>query len=276
MKPAARPNYTLDDLLYLMTRLRKPETGCPWDIKQNFQSITASTVEEAYEVVDAIERNDLEHLKEELGDLMFQVVFYSQMAREEQRWSFADVVHELTAKLIRRHPHVFPDGSLQSERDVGAELNEADINGNWEAIKQVERDQKGKAKLLDDVPLALPALQRAEKLQKRAAKIGFDWESSDDVLVKLTEEVTELREACHNTSPESEQIAEELGDVLFTCVNLARHGKFDSEQLLRKANQKFEKRFAFVENAILQSGTTLEDASAEQMDELWNKAKAFS
>lgn len=276
MKPEARALYTLDDLLYLMVRLRKPETGCPWDIKQNFLSITPSTIEEAYEVVDAIERDDLEHLKEELGDLLFQVVFYSQLAREEQRWSFADVVHELTAKLLRRHPHVFPDGSLQSERKVGSELSEADVKGNWEVIKQSERNKKGKEKLLDDVPLALPALRRAEKLQKRAAKVGFDWETREGVLAKLTEEVVELQEACLNASPESDNIAEELGDVLFTCVNLARHCKLDSEQLLRTANQKFEKRFAIVEDCILQSGSTLEDASAEQMDEFWNKAKRLS
>jgi len=261
-----------------MKRLRDPKTGCPWDIQQNYMSITPSTLEEAYEVVDAIERGDFDHLREELGDLLFQVVFYSEMASEENRWAFDDVVHTLTDKLIRRHPHVFPDGRLNSERSCDRRITDEDIKGNWESIKQAERESKGKKRLLDDIPQALPALRRAEKIQKRAAKVGFDWSSTDKVLDKLNEEVGELNDAMKlssqlNQSVGHQSVEEELGDVLFTCVNLARHLKLDAEQLLRTSNRKFEKRFGYIEDRIIDSGKEVNQASLAEMDELWNQAK---
>ncbi|WP_045860493.1 nucleoside triphosphate pyrophosphohydrolase [Teredinibacter purpureus] len=272
MNTPSPPRFSMEDLLYLMERLRDPETGCPWDIKQNYRSITPSTIEEAYEVVDAIEQNDLDHLKEELGDLLFQVVFYGQLAQEESRWSFNDVVHTLTAKLIRRHPHVFPEGTLESQRAASETVSEASIKASWEAIKQRERSVKGKQKALDDVPRALPALKRAEKLQKRAAKVGFDWSNIAGVFEKLQEEVAELHVAIQDES--AVHIAEELGDLLFSCVNLARHNKLDAEQLVRQANQKFERRFNFIEAALEQAGSSLEEASVEQMDLFWDQSKA--
>lgn len=278
-----RQHYSLDDLLYLMKRLRDPQTGCPWDVKQNYLSITPSTLEEAYEVVDAIEKNDIDHLREELGDLLFQVIFYSRLAEEENRWTFVDIVDTLTAKLIRRHPHVFPGGNLRSIRDASKPITETDIKGNWEAIKQKERAGKGKKGLLDDIPQALPALRRAEKLQKRTSKVGFDWPSTEGVLEKLNEEVKELNSAMNyqlsgtathtSTDENNGRVAEELGDVLFSCVNLARHLKLDSEQLLRAANRKFEKRFTYVEQQINAAGRNIHDSTLQEMDLLWEQSK---
>ncbi|WP_313556044.1 nucleoside triphosphate pyrophosphohydrolase [Teredinibacter franksiae] len=273
MKTSTRRQYLVEDLLYLMARLRNPDDGCPWDIKQDYLSITPSTIEEAYEVVDAIEQKDYDHLKEELGDLLFQVVFYGQLAKEENRWQFSDVVHELTAKLIRRHPHVFPDGTLQSRREAGQLLTEGDIKASWENIKQQERGEKGKERLLDDVPRALPALKRAEKLQKRAAKVGFDWAASIEVVSKLEEEIAELKSVLNAREVQANEAAEELGDVLFSCVNLARHLKVDSEQVLRGANLKFEQRFNYIETELVARGQTLENATLADMDALWGQAK---
>ncbi|SMF35980.1 ATP diphosphatase [Alteromonadaceae bacterium Bs31] len=273
MKPSSREKYTIDDLIYLMARLRDPLTGCPWDLKQDYRSITPSTIEEAYEVVDAIEQNDLEHLKEELGDFLFQVIFYAQLASEEQRWDFHDIVHLITAKLIRRHPHVFPSGSLQSRRSENEQVTDESIKASWEAIKQGERNTKGKARALDDVPSALPALQRAQKLQKRAAQVGFDWSEPKQVLQKLKEEIAELEQEIDQQPASLDHIQEELGDVLFSCVNLARHFKWDSEQVLRQANKKFETRFNFIETALEQKGIALAEANQGQMEELWKRAK---
>ncbi len=277
MKPDCREKYIIDDLIYLMSRLRDPETGCPWDLKQDYRSITPSTIEEAYEVVDAIEQNDLGHLKEELGDLLFQVIFYAQLADEEQRWNFHDIVHELTAKLIRRHPHVFPDGSLQSRRLESDDVSDQSIKASWEAIKQQERNTKGKARTLDDVPTALPAIQRAQKLQKRAAQVDFDWQDASGVLSKLKEEVAELEREVSDISQNSDtrrnSVADELGDVMFSCVNLARHFKLDAEEVLRQANKKFETRFNYVEASLQQEGLTAAEASLEQMEKLWQEAK---
>ncbi len=262
--------YTLEDLIYLMERLRHPETGCPWDIKQNYRSITPSTIEEAYEVVDAIEHEDYEHLKEELGDFLFHAVFYTQLAKEEQRFDIHDVIHELTAKLVRRHPHVFPDGSLQSQRDSKPnELEEKAIKASWEKIKQEEREAKGNRGLLDDVPTALPAIVRAAKLQKRASKIGFDWDRASAVMEKVDEELDELKEAMAQGN--AEDIENELGDLLFSCVNLARHLSIEPETCLRKANQKFESRFRSMEKQMAVHGKTA--FSAAELELLWQSAK---
>ena len=288
--------YDVKDLLFLMSRLREPDFGCPWDLKQNYKSITPSTIEEAYEVVDAIDRGDFANLREELGDLLFQVVFYGQLAKEEERFTFDDIVSDLTAKLVRRHPHVFPDGSLESRRESNpdgsaAELDDDKIKASWEKIKKEERAQKGAPGVLDDVPVTLTALSRAAKLQKRAANVGFDWPSVKPVIDKLEEEITELKcelnqaysehslneHAADNQSIEEsvtkEKIAEEMGDVLFSCVNLARHLKVDAEQALRLANMKFERRFRYIEDSLNSKGIAWSDADSELMEAYWSEAK---
>ena len=264
--------YNIDDLLYLMARLREPETGCPWDLAQSYASIAPSTLEEAYEVVDTIERGDYDHLREELGDLLFQVIFYSQLAREEDRFNFEGVVDGLVTKLVRRHPHVFPDGDL-SQRCPRSERDSEAIKGRWEAIKQQERADKGVTGSLDDVPLNLPALSRAAKLQKRASGQGFDWPDSAGPLAKVREELTELEQTLEPGKPDPEVQAlraEELGDLLFSVVNLARHLSLDPETALRGANRKFEQRFRWVEQAA--SGE-LAGQSPENLDVLWRQAK---
>lgn len=262
--------YTLDDLLFLMARLRDPLQGCPWDIKQTYETIAPSTLEEAYEVVDAIDRKDYPHLKEELGDLLFQAIFYSQLATEERLFNFADVVDILVAKLIRRHPHVFPDGNLYSDPDAPV-LNEEAVKQNWETIKSEERKQKGKTGLLADVPVGLPAMMRALKLQKRAAQIGFDWPSVEGVREKMQEELAEFN--CAIEKGERAHIEAELGDILFTCVNLARHLKIDPEGALRSANNKFIRRFEYMEAIAGQRAINLQDASPTELDTWWNQAK---
>ena len=268
--------YNLDDLLYLMERLRKPITGCPWDLKQDYRSIAPSTLEEAYEVVDAIEKSDYTHLKEELGDLLFQVIFYAQLAAEEKRYNFSDILHTLTDKLIRRHPHVFPEGTLHSERLTGDDQEERQqekkIRDNWEKIKEQERREKGQQGLLSDVPLALTALNRAAKLQKRAARVGFDWTKTSDVIAKIREEVVELEEAIANK--DNVNIKEELGDVLFTCVNLSRHLKIDAEQSLRESNQKFERRIEWIDTELKNQQKTWQDCDEKVLDTMWNEAKS--
>lgn len=260
--------YSTDDLLYLMARLRDPQTGCPWDIKQNYASIAPSTLEEAYEVVDAIEKQDFVHLKEELGDLLFQVIFYSQIGKEENRFEFAGVVNDLVEKLVRRHPHVFPDGTLQSKIDNRHTLP-ADVKERWEAIKQQERNAKGAQGLLADVPLNLPALSRAAKLQKRAATVGFDWTDVQGPIAKVREELIEVEEAL--IADDSEAVEEELGDLFFAVVNISRYLKIDPELALRKANLKFETRFNYIETHL---DKPLSEATIEDMTVLWDKAKA--
>lgn len=269
MSEQRRP-YTLDDLLFLMERLRDPVHGCPWDLKQTYETIAPSTLEEAYEVVDAIERGDYLHLREELGDLLFQAIFYSQLAREQTLFSFADIVDTLVAKLIRRHPHVFPDGSLSSANSGGTQ-KEGEVKQNWEAIKSAERQQKGMTGILADIPRALPSLTRAAKLQKRAAQVGFDWPDVSGVMQKLEEEVGELQQAMEQQTPRA--IEAELGDVLFTCVNLARHLKVDPETALRKANEKFTARFDEMENGAERDGVTLAQLTPAELDKRWNDAK---
>lgn len=252
--------YGVADLLDVMARLRDPEAGCPWDIDQTFRSIVPSTVEEVYELVDAIEREDWDHVAEELGDVMFQVVFYAQLGKEQGRFDFNQVVHTLTEKLIRRHPHVF---ATQSEK-----ISQDDVKKQWEAIKQQERSQKQKLGVLDDIPRALPALTRAQKLTKRAASVGFDWPNISQVLAQLKSEIEELEEAI--ASGDQRHSAEELGDLLLCGANLARHLKVDAEQCLRESNAKFERRFGYIEK---NSPAPLGQNSLEAMDALWHEAK---
>ena len=270
----------MENLLYLMRRLRKPKTGCPWDIKQTFATITPYTLEEVYEVVDTIEREDYPHLKEELGDLLFQVVFYGQLAEEKSLFNFEDIVSSLVQKLVLRHPHVFPEGTLESEMEPsqrpGLENDqspdESRIKQKWEAIKKSERKKKGQNSILADVPTSLPALPRAQKIQKRAASHGFDWPSADGVLNKLDEESNELKAAISQDNQEN--IDEELGDLMFTLVNLCRHLNIDAETSLRKATRKFEQRFHHVENTVLSNGQNFSETPLEELDQLWNEAKA--
>ncbi len=266
--------YQLNDLLHLMARLRDPQHGCPWDLQQNYASIVPHTLEEAYEVADAIESGDFDHLPGELGDLLFQVVYYSQLAREEGRFEFATVVDGIVRKLVRRHPHVFPDGDLYGAPDM-ARLEEAAIRQRWEEIKAEERAEAAAApqqlSLLDDVPAALPALSRAAKLQKRAAHVGFDWPDALPVVDKVREELDEVLEAMSENDPRA--IAEEVGDLLFVAVNLARHLKVDPEAALRGANAKFERRFRFIEQRLRERGRPIEACSLDELDALWGEAK---
>lgn len=266
-------SYTLDDLLHLMARLRDPQHGCPWDLKQDYASIVPHTLEEAYEVADTIERGDFEHLQGELGDLLFQVVYYSQLAREEGRFAFDGVVDSITRKLVRRHPHVFPTGDLYAPLDTPS-LSEAQVKSRWEEIKAQERAEKSEPEqlsLLDDVPAALPALSRAAKLQKRAATVGFDWPDALPVLDKVREELDEVLQAM--ADGDDDALEDEIGDLLFATVNLARHLKHDPENALRRANRKFERRFRFIEQALRDSGRPIEDCTLEELDALWGEAK---
>lgn len=269
-----KPIYSLEDLLHLMNRLRDRQYGCPWDIKQTYATIVPHTLEEAYEVADAIERGDFEHLQGELGDLLFQVVYYSQLAREEGRFEFAGVVDSITRKLIRRHPHVFPTGDLYAPLDV-PRLNEEQVKLRWEEIKAEERAEKSaepqQLSLLDDVPATLPALSRSAKLQKRAGQVGFDWPDALPVLDKVREELDEVLEAMSENDPQA--VADEIGDLLFSVVNLARHLKVDPETALRGANAKFERRFRFIEQALRDTHRPMEDCTLEELDALWGEAK---
>ncbi|WLQ11505.1 nucleoside triphosphate pyrophosphohydrolase [Hahella aquimaris] len=274
--------YTLEDLLYLMRRLRDPKDGCPWDLKQDFASIVPFTIEETYEVADAIEQEDWPHLRDELGDLLFQAVFYSQLAQEKDLFQWPDIVDGVVRKLLRRHPHVFPDGTLESRLAPGEKISEEQIKANWERIKQQERKLKkpGEAQesaasssVLADIPNALPALQRAQKLQKRASLHGFDWPEINPVLDKIHEEIDELRHELAAPVLDQDKLEDELGDVLFCCVNLARFVKADPEAALRRANAKFVRRFNRIESLLQEQGKTLDDASLQEMDLLWDKAK---
>lgn len=262
--------YSIQDLLYLMERLRDPEYGCPWDLKQDFSSIVAHTLEEAYEVADTIERKDWTHLEDELGDLLFQVIFYSQLGKEQSLFEFNSIVNQLVAKLVRRHPHVFPDGQLNTPPGK-VSLSEVQINANWEKIKQQERAGKAKAAILDDVPKGLPALSRADKLQKRASQVGFDWNDPLLVLDKIEEEIAELREAIEQGN--QADILDEMGDVIFAQVNLARHLGVKAEIALRSTNQKFERRFNYVESCVESSGKDWDAHALDELDHFWDEAK---
>jgi ATP diphosphatase len=264
--------YTLADLLRVMQRLRDPETGCPWDLQQDFRSIVPSTLEECYELAQAIEHRDYPHVAEELGDVLFQVVFYAQLGREQSLFSFEEIVDTLVNKLVRRHPHVFAGGEIEGVVAAGQRSTEDAIKESWESIKQEERSAKSQRGILDDVPVALPALVRAQKLQKRAARVGFDWHASAAVLDKLDEESAELRHAL--AAGDKAQTEEELGDLLFTCVNLARHLGLDAESSLRHASAKFEQRFRVMESTVAAAGESLADKSAGELDALWERVKA--
>lgn len=263
--------YGYEDLKTLMARLRNPVDGCPWDIQQTYQTIVPHTLEEVYEVIDTIERNDINHLQEELGDLLFQIVFYAQIAKDESHFELDDVIHALVAKLIHRHPHVFPQGTLDS-RSQKSEIDGEGVKGQWEKIKQLEKQQKNRAtKLLDDIPKAMPGLLRAKKIQKRASSVGFDWPSSKGVLAKIREELDELEEAIE--SGVVNEMEAELGDVFFSLAHLTNHLKVDPELCVRKTNAKFEARFGFIEDQVNQSGRAWSDYSLDELEAYWQQAK---
>ncbi|MEQ9465513.1 MAG: nucleoside triphosphate pyrophosphohydrolase [Haliea sp.] len=264
-------HYTVNDLLRVMQRLRDPEGGCPWDLKQNFRSIVPSTLEECYELAEAIEHGDYPHVAEELGDVLFQVVFYARLGEEQGVFSFPEIVHTLVDKLLRRHPHVFANGKIEGIVDVSVDVVE--VKRSWEAIKREERAARAQGGVLDDVPVALPALPRAQKLQKRAALVGFDWADATAVLAKLDEERGELEEAMKSGTQSA--VADEMGDLLFTCVNLARQLGLDAEATLRQASAKFEQRFRAMEVSAAGAGKAdLASLTAAELDALWRSAKA--
>ena len=273
----------IERLLRIMSMLRDPDFGCPWDLEQSMESLVPFTIEEVYEVVDAIERGDMVDLEDELGDLLFQVVFYAQLAGESGYFRFAQVAEAISDKLIRRHPHVFPHGKLESfasKPDISADQ----VVVNWDAIKEQEKAEKRAKRgddtaaveqassALDDVPRALPSLERSRKLQKRAARLGFDWSDVQPVIAKLKEEIEEYEEAV--ATDDKGALQHELGDILFAAVNLARHTGVEPEIALRDANQRFENRFRWIEQELSSRGTTIEDATLETIDELWDQAKA--
>jgi MazG family protein len=261
------PSKDISRLIEIMAALRDPAGGCPWDLKQTFTTIAPYTIEEAYEVADAIARGDLDDLKDELGDLLLQVVYHARMAEERQAFAFADVVEAITTKMIRRHPHVF--GS-EDERAAGA------APGFWDRAKAAEKAASPDAGLLDGVPVGLPALTRAIKLQNKAAKVGFDWPSLTPVLAKLKEELAELEEAIASNPRESagqHAIEEEFGDLLFVIANVARHLKIDPESALRAANEKFIRRFRYIEAQLGEQGRGPTQSNLAEMDALWDAAK---
>ncbi|TYC58721.1 nucleoside triphosphate pyrophosphohydrolase [Rhodobacterales bacterium] len=269
------PSRDISRLIEIMAALRTPVTGCPWDLEQTFATIAPYTLEEAYEVADAIAKGDLVELREELGDLLLQVVYHARMAEEEDQFDFGDVVEAITKKLIRRHPHVFGD-----EDGNKPEL----VKGIWERIKAEERAEKRQARaalgieeqsngFLDDVPTAFPALQEADKLQRRASRVGFDWNDARLVLEKIREETHELDEELSTTTPDKDRITDELGDTLFALANLARHLEIDPEEALRRTNRKFRNRFAAIEKTAMDQETTLEAMSLEEMEAAWQAAK---
>ncbi|MCB1423550.1 MAG: nucleoside triphosphate pyrophosphohydrolase [Nitratireductor sp.] len=276
-----KPSRDISRLIEIMAALRTPKTGCPWDLEQDFRSIAPYTIEEAYEVADAIERGDMDDLRLELGDLLLQSVYHARMAEEEGRFDFGDVVEGITAKMIRRHPHVFGDEAGEQYSASGM------AKGTWERIKAEEkaetaarREQMGlppKAKgdsLLDDVPTALPGLTQAVKLQQKASKVGFDWNDPRAVLAKLREEADELEAELATDKPDVTAIGDELGDLLFVLANLARHLEIDPESALRRTNAKFRKRFGYIEKNIeKRCGKPLSEADLDEMEALWQEAK---
>ncbi|MDN3639810.1 nucleoside triphosphate pyrophosphohydrolase [Simiduia curdlanivorans] len=270
--------YKLDDLLYLMQRLRDPASGCPWDLAQSYASIVPSTLEEAYEVTDTIERGDLTHLEEELGDLLFQVVFYARLGEEDGLFSFNSIVNSLTSKLLRRHPHVFASGNLYSESGENATVSVMASDGvkkQWESIKSQERADKGKHGQLADVPLNFPSVTRAQKLQKRASQVGFDFGSIKLAMEKVHEELAEVEAeiALLENTDCSIALGQELGDLIFSVINVCRLASFDAETLLRSTNKKFEKRFSAMEQVIEGEGQALKNTSLQDMEAVWQQVK---
>ena len=270
-----KPSRDIARLIEIMAALRTPVTGCPWDLEQNFETIAPYTLEEAYEVADAIAQKDLVNLREELGDLLLQVVYHARMAQEEEAFDFGDIVEGITRKMIRRHPHVFGNENGEKAEHV---------KGIWERIKaeekaekQAEREALGIAErnkgFLDEVPFAFPALQEADKLQRRASKVGFDWNDARLVLDKIREETHELEEELSRSTPDKDSISDELGDTLFALANLARHLDIDPEEALRRTNRKFRKRFSAIEHQAADTGTTLEAMSLDEMEAAWQAAK---
>lgn len=260
----------LDRLLAIMARLRDPETGCPWDLEQDFFTIAPYTLEEAHEVADAIARRDWRNLEEELGDLLLQVVFHAQMASEAGLFGFEDVARGIADKMIRRHPHVFPEGRLE---DKPVAIGSREVAATWESIKQAEKAARGEAgsRTLDGISSGLPALLRAEKLQRKASRVGFDWNDPRAVIAKLREELDELEVELDRQDVPAQE--DELGDFLFCVVNLARHLGLDSDMALRRSNAKFERRFAHIEDRLAAQGRHLTEASLEEMEAFWQDAK---
>ena len=284
----SKSDYSLNDLLNVMARLRDPQTGCPWDHKQTFQSIAPYTLEEAYEVVDAIERGDMAHLEEELGDLLYQVVYHARMAEEQGLFDFSCVVNGLVKKLIRRRPHMFNNSrNLPNTRHTAEGVQQI-----WQAIKAKEKEQAAGAvvntgavvnksvtslladSLLDGIPQNFPALVIAQKLQDKAAQVNFDWPDVQPVIAKIREELDEIEQAI--ASGNQEEIKEEVGDFLFAATNLARHLKVDAEQSVRGCNRKFRDRFFYIEQAVAASGKSMDKCSLEELDRLWDEAKRRS
>ena len=275
--------YELDDLLYLMQRLRDPDTGCPWDVKQTFDSIVPHTLEEAHEVAEAIAQQDWPHVEEELGDLLFQVIFYSQLGTEQSLFDFSSVIHMLVEKLIRRHPHVFPNGDLSQRREPNSCPTDEEINAQWQIIKAQEKALKQRQQTkqahrsnslalvdyLDDIPVSLPALTRADKIQKKVSQRGFDWSEIQGVLDKVREELNEVEEEIEQR--DDERLRHEVGDLLFAAVNLARHLEVNPEQALNQANRRFSERYSLVAEDLAQQGKALElgnenNVSAQAME----------
>lgn len=255
--------HDMQDLLNIMARLRDPQGGCPWDLKQDFSTIAPYTIEEAYEVADAISRNAMGELRDELGDLLFQAVFHARMAEEAGHFDFSDIVQAVCEKMIRRHPHVFGEADIATA-DAQTE--------SWEKLKAEERADKGAVGVLDDVPTALPALLRAQKLQSRAARVGFDWPDMVPVIGKIREEIGELETEIEEGSGKH-RLQDELGDVMFACVNLARKLGVDAETALRHTNDKFKHRFSYVETELEKQGTNPQESTLTEMDALWEQAK---
>ena len=267
----------IERLQEIMAMLRDKVHGCPWDLDQTLVSLIPHTIEEVYEVADAIEKNDIDNIVDELGDLLFQVIFYAQIGNEEKIFNFEDVANAIVRKLLRRHPHVFPTGDAKSF-GRGKKISSDEVVTNWESIKLEEKKEKleesnseSARSVFDNLPGALPALQKSVKLQKLAGKVGFDWQDTSDVLVKLKEEIVELEEAIGKSN--KQEIESEFGDVLFTAVNMARHLNVDPELALRGANGRFKNRVVWIENELGKNGEFVSDKNIDDLNQLWNEAK---